>query len=75
MGDAYEAMEATDPNRYGPERQLKEARAEIARLRDWLAKIDGGDNPCEDAALLRRWAYEANTLGRYVEDASSAAWA
>ena len=41
-------------------------QAEVERLTAWLARIDGGDVPCEDAALLRRWAYEGLTLRREV---------
>jgi hypothetical protein len=43
-------------------------RAEVARLRAWLARIDGGDGPSEEAEQYRRWAYEALTLGREVSD-------
>jgi len=39
-------------------------RAEVERLTAWLRKIDGGDNPCLDEAVLRQWAYDAVTLGR-----------
>lgn len=42
------------------------AIAERDRLADWLLRIDGGDHPCDDAATLRRWAYEAVTLRREV---------
>lgn len=42
------------------------SRVEIERLRGWLAVIEGGDTPCDDASQLRRWAYEALTLGREV---------
>ena len=35
---------------------------EIRRLTAWLARIEGGDNPCTDESQLRQWAYEANTL-------------
>lgn len=40
---------------------------EVDRLRGWLVKIEGGDNPCENADLLRDWAYRAITLCREVE--------
>jgi len=43
-------------------------RAEVERLSAWLVRIDGGDVPCDDAATLRSWAYEAITLGREVSD-------
>jgi hypothetical protein len=41
-------------------------RADNERLRAWLLRIDGGDNPCFDQAQLRRWAYEAVTLGHAI---------
>lgn len=44
-------------------RLLKE---EIKRLQGWLQYIDGGDHPCTDAEQLRKWAYEAVTLGHTV---------
>lgn len=40
------------------------AEKEVARLRAWLLRIDGGDHPCTDEAKLRQWAYEAVTLGK-----------
>jgi hypothetical protein len=43
---------------------------EVERLSDWLHKIDGGDNPCQDESKLRQWAYEALTLNKTVEEAS-----
>lgn len=50
------------------EREIAELRAKVERLTAWLLRIEGGDNPCEDAAQLRQWAYEAVTLGREVSD-------
>lgn len=49
------------------EQQRDAAIAERDRLADWLLRIDGGDHPCDDAATLRRWAYEAVTLRREVD--------
>lgn len=57
------------------EARIVELEAECARLRKevkrqqaWLSRIDGGDEPCDDAAQLRQWAYEANTLGWETND-------
>ncbi len=47
---------------------LAKVRADRDRLAAWLADIEGGDNHCDDAATLRRWAYEALTLGREVSN-------
>lgn len=48
--------------------EIARLRAEVERLGAWLCRIDGGDNPTDDAATLRRWAYEAVTLGREASD-------
>lgn len=42
--------------------------AEVERLNGWLARIDGGDHPCQDESTLRQWAYEARTLHRPCPD-------
>lgn len=47
---------------------VAKVRADRDRLAKWLADIEGGDNPCDDAATLRRWAYEAVTFGKEVSD-------
>jgi len=43
---------------------LERLTDEVERLTEWLERIEGGDRPTDDAATLRRWAYEALTLGR-----------
>ena len=44
-------------------------RREVERLERWLAFIDGGDAPpCTDEEQLRRWVYEALTLGKEVPE-------
>lgn len=50
--------------------ELAAARREVERLTEWLIHIGGGDAPCDNAEQLRRWAYEAITLGRNVDEAS-----
>lgn len=45
--------------------RIEELMAERDRLDSWLARIEGGDCPCDDAGQLRRWAYEAG-LGHEV---------
>jgi len=48
--------------------RVAELTAERDRLRAWLERIEGGDVPCDDPAILRRWAWEAG-MGREVSDA------
>lgn len=43
--------------------ELERIGTDRARLQGWLARIEGGDNPTEDATTLRRWAYQGGTLG------------
>mgnify|MGYP001613386811 CR=1 FL=1 len=44
--------------------EVERLKAEVIRLRGWLVKIDGADNPPgPTASVLRQWAYEAVTLG------------
>ena len=45
-------------------RQVVKQFSEVKRLAAWLYRIEGGDRPCDDAETLRRWAYEALTLGK-----------
>lgn len=40
----------------------EQLRAECDRLRGWLEKIAGGDNPCLDELTLRTWAFDALRL-------------
>ena len=49
--------------------EVERLRHEVDRLQRWLQRISGGDYPCQDEAQLRRWAYEAVTLGREAPDA------
>ena len=44
--------------------EVERLRAKVGRLTGWLLRIDGGDSPTDDAEQLRRWAYEALTLGQ-----------
>lgn len=39
--------------------RVAELEAENARLRGWLERIDGGDDPSDDASQLTSWAYAA----------------
>ena len=56
--------EKTEPAMVPVDRKrLAALEAENRRLKDWLLKIEGGDNPCTDERVLRQWAYNAVTLG------------
>ena len=46
--------------------EVEQLRAEVARMSEWLYRIGGADSPTDDAEQLRRWAYDALTLGREV---------
>ena len=59
-------VEHGTPNKYWYRLQSMDLLAE--RLAGVLARIDGGDNPVDNAAVLRRWAYEGLTLGRSQEE-------
>ena len=48
--------------------ELLAAQLEAKRLKAWLAKIEGGDNPSKDESELREWAYEALVLGHEVPE-------
>lgn len=48
-------------------RECERLRYENERLTGWLERIDGGDRPCDDATILRGWAYQALTEGAHAK--------
>lgn len=48
--------------------EMSRLRVEVERLYGWLEKIDGGDRPFTDAAMLRQWAYLGLTLRHEAPD-------
>ena len=50
-----------------------ELRDDRDRLLGVLQRIEGGDAPCQDEALLRQWAYDAITLDRSADELSESA--